>query len=84
MEEPYGTIFVSMPTMLDKTVAPKDRHIVHAFTPCWIEEWEVSVGSPATERFEQTAGYSEVRLFSSNDSFLSHFRPGCWFQCPLT
>lgn len=56
MEEPYGTIFVSMPTMLDKTVAPKDRHIVHAFTPCWIEEWEVSVRCLFLESSDQTAG----------------------------
>ncbi len=35
MEDPGGTLFVSMPTILDKSIAPPDRHIFHAFTPDW-------------------------------------------------
>ncbi|MDL5053800.1 carotene isomerase [Oscillatoria laete-virens NRMC-F 0139] len=40
MEEPYGTIFVSIPTLLDPSLAPEGHHIVHAFTPSWMEDWQ--------------------------------------------
>ncbi|KAF6002655.1 hypothetical protein F1559_001128 [Cyanidiococcus yangmingshanensis] len=35
-----GTLFVSIPTVLDPSVAPPGRHIFHVFTPSWIEEWQ--------------------------------------------
>jgi hypothetical protein len=82
MEEPYGTIFVSMPTMLDKTVAPKDRHIVHAFTPCWIEEWEVRIGSPLPGTLTRLlVNLKFVCLLVAIVFIHSHFRSGCCFQC---
>ena len=40
LENEKGVIFVSIPTMLDSTLAPEGKHIVHAFTPSSIEEWE--------------------------------------------
>jgi prolycopene isomerase len=40
MEAEEGTIFVSIPTLLDPSLAPADHHIVHAFTPSWIESWQ--------------------------------------------
>lgn len=40
MEEPHGTLFVSLPSLLDPGLAPAGRHIVHAFTPDWIEAWQ--------------------------------------------
>jgi prolycopene isomerase len=40
MEVAYGTIFVSIPTLLDPSLAPPGHHIVHTFTPCWIEDWQ--------------------------------------------
>ena len=39
LEDPLGTLFVSIPTVLDPTVAPEGKHIVHAFTPDWIDSW---------------------------------------------
>ncbi len=41
MEEPFGTLFVSMPTLLDPSLAPPGTHIVHIFSPDWIENWQV-------------------------------------------
>ncbi|MDZ8055871.1 MAG: carotenoid isomerase [Aulosira sp. ZfuVER01] len=35
-----GTIFVSIPTLLDPDLAPEGYHIIHAFTPDWIENWQ--------------------------------------------
>lgn len=35
-----GTLFVSIPTVLDKSLAPEGRHIFHVFTPSWMDEWQ--------------------------------------------
>jgi prolycopene isomerase len=40
MEDEQGTIFVSIPTLLDPDLAPPDHHIIHTFTPSWMEEWQ--------------------------------------------
>eukprot|EP00983_Pelagomonas_calceolata_P091500 1157553-Pelagomonas_calceolata.AAC.11 len=41
LEDAYGTLFVSMPSLLDPSLAPPGKHIVHAFTPDWIDSWQV-------------------------------------------
>ncbi|HGY5544668.1 MAG: carotenoid isomerase [Prochlorococcus sp.] len=40
METEQGVAFLSMPTLLDSSLAPKGHHIVHAFTPSSIKEWQ--------------------------------------------
>ena len=40
MEDEQGTIFVSIPTLLDPNLAPKGYHIVHTFTQSRIEQWQ--------------------------------------------
>lgn len=40
MEESQGTVFVSIPTLLDPSLAPPGHHIIHTFTPSWVEEWQ--------------------------------------------
>ncbi|KAF2289586.1 hypothetical protein GH714_037310 [Hevea brasiliensis] len=40
LEEPYGSIFLSIPTVLDSSLAPKGHHILHIFTTSSIEDWE--------------------------------------------
>jgi prolycopene isomerase len=40
MEDEQGTIFVSIPTLLDPSLAPADHHIIHAFTPSWLTAWQ--------------------------------------------
>lgn len=40
MEEPEGTIFVSIPTLLDPDLAPAEHHIIHTFTPSWLKDWQ--------------------------------------------
>ena len=40
MEDEQGVTFLSIPTLLDPTLAPSDSHIVHAFTPSSIDYWE--------------------------------------------
>ncbi|KAJ9565037.1 hypothetical protein OSB04_001003 [Centaurea solstitialis] len=40
LEEPYGSIFLSIPTILDSSLAPEGRHILHIFTTSSIEDWQ--------------------------------------------
>ncbi|MBA0792748.1 hypothetical protein Gohar_017220, partial [Gossypium harknessii] len=40
LEEPYGSIFLSIPTVLDSSLAPNGRHILHIFTTSPLEDWE--------------------------------------------
>jgi len=40
MEAPHSTIFVSIPTLLDPELAPPYHHILHVFTPSWMEDWQ--------------------------------------------
>ena len=40
LESEKGVIFVSIPTLLDSSLAPEGKHIVHAFTPSSMSEWE--------------------------------------------
>ncbi|KAA8516839.1 hypothetical protein F0562_017343 [Nyssa sinensis] len=40
LEKPYGSIFLSIPTVLDSSLAPDGHHILHIFTTSSIEDWE--------------------------------------------
>ena len=40
LENEKGVIFISIPTLLDSSLAPKGKHIIHAFTPSSMDEWE--------------------------------------------
>ena len=40
MEAEQGTAFVSIPTLLDPSLAPAGQHIVHTFTPSSMEHWQ--------------------------------------------
>ncbi|XP_027363468.1 prolycopene isomerase, chloroplastic isoform X1 [Abrus precatorius] len=40
LEEPYGGIFLSIPTVLDSSLAPEGHHILHIFTTSSVEDWE--------------------------------------------
>ncbi|MBD2666322.1 phytoene dehydrogenase-related protein [Richelia sinica FACHB-800] len=50
MTASMGTLFVSIPTLLDPNLAPPGHHIIHAFTPDWIVHWQ---GLSATEYREK-------------------------------
>ena len=40
LEAEQGTVFVSMPSLLDPSLAPTGHHIVHTFTPSSMEAWQ--------------------------------------------
>jgi carotene isomerase len=62
MEQSLGTIFVSIPTLLDPSLAPPDHHIIHAFSPSWIAEWQGLSPSEYEQKKETEAGKVIQRL----------------------
>ncbi len=55
LEDEQGTIFVSIPTLLDPDLAPEGQHIIHTFTPSWMREWEGLSASAYAEKKEAAA-----------------------------
>jgi len=51
LEDAHGTLFVSIPTVLDPSLSPDGTHIIHAFTPDFIENWQ----------FESPREYEEAK-----------------------
>jgi prolycopene isomerase len=62
METSLGTLFVSIPTLLDPSLAPAGYHIVHAFSPSWIHEWQGLNSTDYEAKKEQLAGKLIDRL----------------------
>ena len=62
MEEPSGTLFVSVPTTLDRSIAPPGRHIVHAFTPEWVSTYDGLSAADYRSRKEERANAVIARL----------------------
>ncbi|MGJ3250078.1 MAG: carotenoid isomerase [Elainellaceae cyanobacterium] len=62
MEEAEGTLFVSIPTLLDPELAPPGHHIIHAFTPSWIDDWQGLASSDYNARKEEVAARLIQRL----------------------
>ncbi len=50
-----GTIFISMPSILDPSLAPEGRHVVHAFTADWVDNWTDLSPEEYEQRKEQVA-----------------------------
>lgn len=60
MENPQGTIFVSIPTLLDPDLAPPGHHIIHTFTPSWMHDW-TGLG---TKEYEQRKAATADKLIA--------------------
>ena len=79
MEAPEGTIFVSIPTLLDPELAPPGHHIIHTFTPNWIEDWQKLSATEYEEKKEEAAGRIIERLekiFPGLDAGLDYMEVG--------
>jgi prolycopene isomerase len=62
MEDPEGTIFVSIPTRLDPDLAPAGHHILHTFTPHWIRDWQSLTPSEYRDQKQQVTQRIVKRL----------------------
>ncbi|MCL1475882.1 carotenoid isomerase [Argonema antarcticum] len=79
MEVPEATIFVSIPTLLDPDLAPEGYHIMHVFTPSWIDDWQGMSAKDYEEKKEKAAGRIIERLekiFPGLDAGLDYIEVG--------
>ncbi|BDA70621.1 phytoene dehydrogenase-related protein [Calothrix sp. PCC 7716] len=79
MAEQEGTIFVSIPTLLDPDLAPHGYHIIHAFTPHSLNEWDKLSQSDYEARKEAAADRMITRLekiFPGLDASLDYLEIG--------
>lgn len=79
MEAEQGTIFVSIPTLLDPELAPKGYHIIHTFTPSSIENWQGLSPQEYELKKEEAAGHLIERLekiFPGLDAGLDYMEVG--------
>ncbi len=74
-----GTVFVSIPTLLDPDLAPSGYHIIHAFTPHWIDDWQELSPSEYEAKKEEAAWRIIDRLekiFPGLDAGLDYLEVG--------
>ncbi|MEH2069734.1 MAG: carotenoid isomerase [Nostoc sp.] len=74
-----GTVFVSIPTLLDPDLAPSGYHIIHAFTPHWIDDWQKLSSSEYEVKKEEAAWRIINRLekiFPGLDAGLDYLEVG--------
>ncbi|ABA22720.1 FAD dependent oxidoreductase [Trichormus variabilis ATCC 29413] len=79
MTQAEGTLFVSIPTLLDPELAPEGCHIIHAFTPHWINDWQGFSVSDYEAKKEETAWRIIDRLekiFPGLDAGLDYLEVG--------
>mmetsp|Transcript_7876 Transcript_7876/g.22496 ORF Transcript_7876/g.22496 Transcript_7876/m.22496 type:complete len:623 (+) Transcript_7876:195-2063(+) len=62
LEDPHGTLFVSIPTVLDPDLSPDGTHIIHAFTPDFIDNWKFDSPAEYDAKKEEMAGRFIERL----------------------
>lgn len=73
------TIFVSIPTLLDPNLAPAGHHIIHTFSPSWVEDWQGLSPSEYDRQKEEVAGKIIKRLeqiFPGIDAALDYMEVG--------
>jgi prolycopene isomerase len=74
-----GTIFVSIPTLLDPDLAPAGYHIIHAFTPHWIDDW-LSLSLGEYEAKKEEAAWRIIdrleKIFPGLDAGLDYLEVG--------
>ncbi|MBP0004951.1 MAG: carotene isomerase [Cyanobacteria bacterium SBC] len=79
MQEAEGTLFVSIPTLLDRDLAPEGYHIIHAFTPDWIDRWQ-DLPSKEYEQRKEAAAWKIIdrleRIFPGLDAGLDYLEVG--------
>jgi prolycopene isomerase len=79
IEAEEGTIFVSIPTLLDPTLAPEGYHIIHTFTPSWITTYQNLSPKEYEQKKEDAAGRVIERLekiFPGLDAGLDYMEVG--------
>ncbi len=79
MEAEGGTLFLSIPTLLDPSLAPPEHHILHAFTPAWMASWK-DLGPQSYAAAKEAAAARLVarleRLFPGLEAHMDYLEVG--------
>ncbi|QLE57628.1 carotenoid isomerase [Nostoc sp. TCL26-01] len=79
MMKSEGTLFVSIPTLLDPDLAPEGYHIIHAFTPHWISDWQ-GLSTSEYEGQKETVAWRIIdrleKIFPGLDAGLDYLEVG--------
>lgn len=79
MEAAEGTVFVSIPTLLDPDLAPEGYHIIHTFTPSWMEDWK-GLSASVYEQKKEAAAWRIIdrleKIFPGLDAGLDYMEVG--------
>lgn len=62
MEAARGTLFVSIPSLLDENVSPAGTHLMHVFTPDWVDDWKDLTGAAYEDMKSEVADSIVARL----------------------
>ena len=62
MQDPHGTLFVSVPSLLNPSVCPNSTHGVHIFTPGWADNWKGITNQQYEQKKEEVANALVKRL----------------------
>ena len=76
MEDSEGTIFVSIPTLLDPSLAPEGHHIIHTFTPSWIEDWQ----GLSTQEYQEKKETAAAKLIHRLETIFPGLSVGLDYQ----
>lgn len=76
MEAEQGTIFVSIPTLLDPDLAPPGHHIIHTFTPSWMETWQ----GLSPQEYQQRKEEAAARLISRLQAIIPNLEDNLDYQ----
>jgi phytoene dehydrogenase-like protein len=77
MEQPHGTLFLSMPSLLDPSLCPPGTHVIHAFTPDWIDNWKVAMQPRCVAHHRARVTTAAANLCIGKTP--SHAKPGLSF-----
>jgi prolycopene isomerase len=76
MEAEQGTIFVSIPTLLDPSLAPAGHQIVHTFTPSSIDDWQ----GLSTQKYNEKKEAAAEKIIQRLEKIFPDIEVGLDFQ----
>ena len=76
MYDARGTLFLSIPSTLDPSVAPEGRHLLHAFTPDWHDAWKDLSG----EAYQQAKKDASEKIITRLEAIFPKIREGIEFM----
>jgi hypothetical protein len=81
MEAARGTLFVSIPSLLDENVSPAGTHLMHVFTPDWVDDWKVRMPRSPKQLSMPPVGPTGAVPRDANCAYYLEPNPAGGFYC---